>query len=82
MMNPPVTALDATDPLPFVSYCLDWIFKGAPAWEGPLLLQPAEVALVVRDSTQPGAGRGGEFSGPAPGQFRPKVRVRNSRPGA
>jgi DNA-binding transcriptional regulator YhcF (GntR family) len=58
MLNPPLTALEAVDPTPFITYCLDWMSTGGLSWEGPLLMQPAEVPLVIRESTQPGAGRG------------------------
>ena len=58
MLNPPLTALEAMDPTPFVAYCLDWMSNGGPPWQGPLLMQPAEAPLIIRESTQPGAGRG------------------------
>jgi len=58
MLNPPLTALEEMDPTPFITYCLDWMSAGGQAWQGPLLMQPAQVALVIRESTQPGEGRG------------------------
>jgi DNA-binding transcriptional regulator YhcF (GntR family) len=58
MLNPPLTALEAPDPTPFLSICLDWMSRGGRRWQGPLLMQPAEVPLVIRESTKPGAGRG------------------------
>lgn len=48
---PSLTALEAPDPTPFLATCVDWIAAGGNAWQGPLLLQPAEVPLVVREST-------------------------------
>jgi DNA-binding LacI/PurR family transcriptional regulator len=58
MLNPPLTALEAPDPTPFISYCLDWMSKGSQPWQGPLLMEAPEVPLIIRESTQPGAGRG------------------------
>jgi DNA-binding transcriptional regulator YhcF (GntR family) len=67
LLNPPLTALEAMDPTPFVNYCLDWMSKGGGApWQGPLLMQPAEVPLIIRESTQPGAGRGLSADAKAP----------------
>lgn len=57
MLNPPLTALEASDPTPFISYCLNWMTTGSQSWEGSLLMQPADVPLVIRESTQPGAGK-------------------------
>lgn len=57
MLNPPLTALEAADPTPFISTCLEWMVRGGRNWEGPLLMQPADVPLIIRESTQPGAGR-------------------------
>lgn len=58
MLNPPLTALEPTDPAPYVSICLKWLMSGEKQWRGPLLMKPADVPLVIRESTQPGAGRG------------------------
>jgi DNA-binding LacI/PurR family transcriptional regulator len=52
MSHPRLTALQSSDPVPFITYCLDWIAKGHKAWEGPLLMQPAEVPLVIGESTR------------------------------
>jgi DNA-binding LacI/PurR family transcriptional regulator len=57
MLNPALTALEASDPTPFRAVCLDWMLRGGRNWEGPLLMQPADVPLIIRESTQPGAGR-------------------------
>ena len=48
---PSLTALEALDPQPYVAACIDWIVSGGENWIGPLLVQPADVPLVVREST-------------------------------
>ena len=58
VLNPPLTSLEAADPFPFLSICLDWMLRGGGHWRGPLLMRPNDVPLVIRESTQPGAGRG------------------------
>ena len=58
MLNPPLTSLEPPDPTPFISVCLDWMMKGGRQWQGPLLMRPADVPLVIRESSKPGAGRG------------------------
>ncbi|MBN8712003.1 MAG: substrate-binding domain-containing protein [Verrucomicrobia bacterium] len=58
MLNPPLTALEPPDPTPFISVCLDWMMKGGRQWQGPLLMRPSDVPLVIRESSQTGAGRG------------------------
>ena len=66
MVNPRLTALEPPDPTPFISYCLDWMFRPGENWKGPLLMQPAEVPLLIRESTAPastGPGKGGTRSG-------------------
>lgn len=57
-LNPPLTALEAYDPAPFLRICLDWMMRGGNNWQGPLLMRPNDVHLVIRESTQLGAGRG------------------------
>lgn len=58
LLNPPLTALEPMDPIRFIDYCFDWMSSGGTPWQGPLLMQPAEVPLIIRESTQLGAGRG------------------------
>lgn len=58
MLNPPLTSLEPADPRPFLTICLDWMMRGGGPWHGPLLMRPNDVPLIVRESTQPGAGRG------------------------
>jgi DNA-binding LacI/PurR family transcriptional regulator len=48
---PSLTALEPPSPAPYLSVCIDWIVEGGQAWSGPLLLQPAEIPLVIREST-------------------------------
>ena len=57
-LNPPLTALELSDPTPFISVCLDWMIGGGQNWQGPLLMQPETVPLIIRESTQPGTGSG------------------------
>jgi len=58
MLNPPLTSLEPPDPMPFISVCLDWMIKGGQNWQGPLLMRPSDVPLIIRESSKPGAGRG------------------------
>lgn len=58
MLNPPLTSLEPPDPVPFISACLDWMMKGGRQWQGPLLMRPSDVPLIVRESSKSGAGRG------------------------
>lgn len=48
---PSLTALEPPSALPYLSVCVEWIVEGGQAWSGPLLLQPAEIPLVIREST-------------------------------
>jgi LacI family transcriptional regulator len=48
---PSVTTLEVPDMSPYLQTCLLWMAQGGGAWKGPLLLQPAEASLVVREST-------------------------------
>lgn len=57
MFDPPLTALEALDPAPFVSRCLDWMVAGGQNWKGPLLMRPADVPLVIRASSAPESRR-------------------------
>ena len=58
VLNPPLTSLEPADPAPYLSICIDWMMRGGGHWQGPLLMRPHEVPLIIRESTQPGAGRG------------------------
>jgi hypothetical protein len=48
---PSLTALESPDPDSYVAVCVDWISGGSKDWVGPLLIQPTELPLVVREST-------------------------------
>jgi DNA-binding LacI/PurR family transcriptional regulator/DNA-binding transcriptional regulator YhcF (GntR family) len=48
---PSTTTLDVRDVTPYLFSCLQWMEKGGGPWSGPLLMQPAEPLLVVREST-------------------------------
>lgn len=52
-LSPSITALEAPDPTPFISYCVKWMMRGGTDWQGPLLMQPTEIPLVIRESTRP-----------------------------
>jgi DNA-binding LacI/PurR family transcriptional regulator len=51
-MTPAITALEAADPAPLISYCVKWMMQGGTKWNGPLLMQPVEVPLVIRESSR------------------------------
>ena len=53
MFNPRLTSLEVSDPTPFISYCIDWMSQKDQNWKGPLLMQPAELPLMIYESTQP-----------------------------
>jgi LacI family transcriptional regulator len=48
---PSLTALEAPNILPHLTICLEWIARGGKDWKGPLLLQPTDIPLVIREST-------------------------------
>ncbi len=49
---PAITALEAADPQPFLSHCVQWMMDGSD-WQGPLLMQPTEIPLMIRESSDP-----------------------------
>jgi DNA-binding LacI/PurR family transcriptional regulator len=52
-IEPAITTADAAMPdqaEAFLHACMQWIISGK-AWEGPMLLQPADVQINVRAST-------------------------------
>lgn len=57
MVYPTLTALEPMDPTPFINLSLQWMMRGTQDWQGSLLMQPSEVPLVIRESTQPGVGK-------------------------
>lgn len=52
LLVPSVTALEQHDFQTFLKYSLKWMLSGKPTWQGPLLMQPNDAALVVRASTR------------------------------
>jgi len=48
---PSTTAVEEGDVTPSICLCLKWMAQGGGAWSGPLLMQPAEPLLIVREST-------------------------------
>ena len=56
--TPSLTAMAHIDRMPFMNVCLDWMLgRVDQAWPGPLLLQPPNGRVVVRQSTVPDAKR-------------------------
>ncbi len=52
--TPSLTALQDPDPKPYLAVCLEWMLEGKERqWHGPLLVQPADVPVVIRQSTVP-----------------------------
>jgi DNA-binding LacI/PurR family transcriptional regulator len=52
LLVPSVTALEQPDLQTFLKYTLQWMLSGNTVWQGPLLLQPGDARVVVRDSTR------------------------------
>jgi ABC-type sugar transport system substrate-binding protein len=53
LLKPTLTALEFSDPTPFVTFCLKWMADGGKKWTWPLLMQPAEAPLYLGESTRP-----------------------------
>lgn len=49
---PSITAIETPDPIPYLVRSLDWMQQGGEQWIGSLLMEPQEVSLVIRESTQ------------------------------
>lgn len=49
---PSLTALEPADVTPHLEACLEWMKDPERGWKGPLLMQPTEAMLDVRESTQ------------------------------
>lgn len=47
---PSLTAIEPQDATPCFVRCLEWMAAGGP-WRGPLLMEPHDAALVVRESS-------------------------------
>ena len=53
--NPSLTSMEYINLVPYATVCLDWMLGvNGKLWSGPLLLQPEDGRVVVRDSTVPG----------------------------
>lgn len=50
-LNPRLTSLELPDTTPFIRICLQWMLGERPNWEGPLMMQPANVPLEIHEST-------------------------------
>lgn len=48
---PSTTTIEERDITPYISTCLKWMAQGGGPWSGPLLMQPSQPLLVVREST-------------------------------
>lgn len=53
-LSPTLTTLEEPDPVPYLAACMEWALAGSSdTWHGPLLVQPADLRVVVRESTVP-----------------------------
>jgi hypothetical protein len=52
-LSPRMTAIEMTDPVPFITACAKWVAAGGGQWDGPLRLQPDKPALYIGESTGP-----------------------------
>ena len=57
LLVPSVTALEQSDMQTFLKFTLQWMLSGSTVWQGPLLLQPGNASVVVRDSTRKSIAR-------------------------
>jgi DNA-binding LacI/PurR family transcriptional regulator len=49
---PTLTSLETPDLKPYLSVCMEWLTAaGQAVWRGPLMVQPADIELAVRQST-------------------------------
>lgn len=51
---PSITSMEHVDPIPYITTCVKWIQRQGKNWDGQLLLQPADIKVVVRQSTVSG----------------------------
>lgn len=51
-LNPSLTAIEPSDISPYITKCVEWVASGGGEWKGPLLMQPSEPILELRDSTR------------------------------
>lgn len=53
-LSPSLTTLEPPDPKPYLATALEWALSSqTQSWHGSLLIQPAELHVVVRESTVP-----------------------------
>jgi DNA-binding LacI/PurR family transcriptional regulator len=48
---PALTTLEPSDVIPHLKLCLNWMLGEYSPWQGPLLMEPDEPCIVVREST-------------------------------
>jgi DNA-binding LacI/PurR family transcriptional regulator len=49
---PTLTSLETPDPQAYLAVCLEWLTGAAgELWRGPLMVQPVDIGLAVRQST-------------------------------
>lgn len=54
-LSPTLTTLEEPDPAPYLAACIEWALSHPrEGWHGPMLVQPADLKVVVRESTVPG----------------------------
>jgi DNA-binding LacI/PurR family transcriptional regulator len=52
--SPSLTTLEEPDPLPYLAACVEWALSDRrEGWQGSMLIQPADLKVVVRESTVP-----------------------------
>jgi hypothetical protein len=57
-LSPSLTTLEEPDPKPYLAACLEWALSpSTTSWQGPLLVQPADLRVVPRESTVPDIDR-------------------------
>ncbi len=49
-----ITTLEQPDRMPYLAACMEWALEpGRGKWQGPLLIEPQDLTVVVRESTVP-----------------------------
>ena len=48
---PSRTVIEEINPDIYIQMCVDWFSKRAESWNGPLLIEPSNVSLLVGEST-------------------------------
>jgi DNA-binding transcriptional regulator YhcF (GntR family) len=52
-LSPSLTTLEEPDPAPYLAACLEWALGRDGDWHGPMLVQPPDLKVMVRESTVP-----------------------------